>query len=176
MTATASPETKPPTPETITPTAETKPPPRKRRSRAKATPPEPPATMPAVAPAETIPPPAVPPPRFVWRGPETRDGGMYMAREDLLQVMLTDARALNAIQAVALHKVRMGEMARRHEAERQSAELAMASLTSDAQRLENMNKIMWLEASSAYGVDFTRATYDDETGRITPEVVPPPPT
>lgn len=105
--------------------------------------------------------------KFQWRGPEKRDGSIYLSREDLLFVGLTEAKAINALQAVSIHKSFLKAQAERHEQERHAAELEMARLTADAARLEQLNKRMWADVGQAYKIDFSQATYDDETGRIT---------
>jgi hypothetical protein len=104
---------------------------------------------------------------FVWRGPEHRDDALYLAREDLLLVCLTEARGINALQAVALHRTFLREQLARQERERHAAEIEMVRLTEEATHLEQLNQQMWADVGRAYGLDFSRASYDDVTGKIT---------
>ena len=64
-----------------------------------------------------------PPSSFSWRGPEQRDDALYLAREDLLTVCLTEAKGVNALQAVAIHHSFLRDQAARHEAEKRAAEI-----------------------------------------------------
>jgi hypothetical protein len=116
---------------------------------------------------ELTPAPEKPSSPFSWRGPERRDDTLYFAREDLLTICLTEAKGVNALQAVAIHRSFIRDQAARHEAERRAAEIEMARLTSEASALERLNKQMWEDVGRTYEIDFSRASYDDTTGRIT---------
>lgn len=120
-----------------------------------------------VAVSEAVSPSAPSPSPFSWRGPEHRDDALYFAREDLLFVCLTEARGINALQATGLHRAYLQKMAERHENEKHVGELEMARLTGEAATLERFNQQMWADVGQLYGVDFSAASYDDTTGRIT---------
>lgn len=121
----------------------------------------------AQAPQEPAPTPEKTSSPFSWRGPERRDDALYLAREDLLTICLTEAKGVNALQAVAIHRNFLREQAARHEMERRAGEIEMARLSSEASALERLNRQMWDDVGRTYEIDFSRASYDDTTGRIT---------
>jgi hypothetical protein len=117
------------------------------------------------------PPPEEEPTRvFSLRGPEVRDGATYLAREDLLLIQLTEARTVQAIQAIALRRLENERLEQRHAAEKRAAQVELAALVAHGKALEDRAAVLWRELGQSYGVDFKTVTYDDETGRVmTPE-------
>lgn len=104
---------------------------------------------------------------FTIRGPETRgDGATYLAREDLLQIQLIEARTAAALQAIALRRLETERMTARHEQEKRAAQAELAALVAHGKAQEERAATLWAELGAVYRIDFKHASYDDETGRL----------
>lgn len=112
------------------------------------------------------PPPTAAPLANTIRGPEERAGHMHMHREDMLLCNFLQSKAVASVQAVAIRKHETAAMALRHARELHAAQTELLFLVEHCKDQEARVAGMWADMSAVYGVDFSQASYDDETGKI----------
>lgn len=117
--------------------------------------------------------PAVPKMDLGVVGPEQRDDGIYMSRMDFFQADAVHAKAIVALQAQGLVKLRLEGLERDKAAaivdfdnKINSARAEIAMVSAERSRREAETKAFWNAMSEVYKVDFNVTPYDDVTGRI----------
>ena len=121
---------------------------------------------PPQAEAVVTPPPPASPLANMIRGPEERAGHMHMHREDMLLCNFLQSKAVAAVQAVAIRKHETAAMALRHARELHAAQTELLFLVEHCKEQEVKVAGMWADMGEVYGIDFSQASYDDETGKI----------
>lgn len=89
-----------------------------------------------------------------------------MAREDLLQIELLQAKAVIAQQKIALEKTSMAELQRKHAVELHAQQKVLAAAGAEALSAKANVSSLWEAMCRVYNIDFSSVTYDDATGRI----------
>jgi len=110
--------------------------------------------------------------QFKLTGPELRDdGSTYFTDEDLNLYELCQYKLRSALQATRLKQNEADEYQRK--ANQKLAQLQLQKKQLDVEVERHRKKLVELQQAitEKYGVDLSRVTYDDETGRI---LEPPP--
>lgn len=107
-------------------------------------------------------------PKIVPVGPVYVEGNLHFSAYDLLRHELAQAKLLNALQAVGL-KQREATAARAEFEERMRVFSAdLLALQGVARQQEAALRALQAELSADYGLDVSKVTYDDQSGRIYP--------
>lgn len=95
------------------------------------------------------------------------EGIMYFSGYDLARYELRQERILSAGQAINLKKAEMEAIKREFAARSTAINLDLGRLNSEFKQRKSSLLALQRELSDLYGIeDFSRVTYDDETGRI----------
>jgi len=106
------------------------------------------------------------PPKIASEGPSIVDGFLHFGKEDLLRYELAQAKVLNALQAIGLKRSEV-ERARFDFTERARVGHAeVQDLLRFASAREAELRHLQKELETSYGLDLSKATYDDVSGKI----------
>jgi hypothetical protein len=108
-------------------------------------------------------------------GPVRADGDLYFSPEDLNRYELAQYKLANTMQGIRLKKGEAEEFKKKAEAQLGQIQVQAMQLTKLAEQQKVALKNIQDDLTKTYGVDFSKVTYDDESGRITipPEDTPP---
>jgi hypothetical protein len=99
-------------------------------------------------------------------GPVLVDGFLHFSQVDLLRYELAQAQVLNALQGIGLKKSELERLRVAHEERQRSGQAEVSELTSFARARELELQALQRELEKSYGLDFTRVTYDDVSGKL----------
>lgn len=109
--------------------------------------------------------------KFKFVGPETRDGEMYFSAPDLSLYELAQYKLRSAAQAARIKQHEADDYQRKANQKLAALQLQKKALDEEAAKRKATLIEMQEAITELYGVDLSKVTYDDETGRITE---PPP--
>lgn len=95
------------------------------------------------------------------------EGHLCFAREDLMRYELAQARLLNSMQAIRLKKYEIEDKRREMTQALQRMGTEVTGLRVTLKQHEEELRMLQDELGKAYGVDLSKVSYDDVTGRIT---------
>jgi len=106
------------------------------------------------------------PPKIASDGPSIIDGFLHFGKEDLLRYELAQAKVLNALQAIGLKRSEL-DRARVDFTERMRAGHAeVQELSNYSAAREGELRDLQKELATSYGLDLSKVTYDDVSGKI----------
>jgi len=95
-----------------------------------------------------------------------RDGFSYLTREALLEFELSEARVLNALQAIGMKRAEITMANAAHIEAQRVAQRDLAALVESSKQQEDALRRMRADFQTATGIDITQMTYDDQTGKL----------
>ena len=110
---------------------------------------------------------------FALTGPVVDDetGGKSFTKNDIMILELSQHKVVNATQAARLKKHEVDDYQRTANQKLASLQSIKIHLEGVARQREEEHRALQAAISKKYGIDLSKITYDDETGRITE---PPP--
>lgn len=101
------------------------------------------------------------------KGPVFVDGYLHLSPFDLARYELAQGKVANTAQAIALKKHEADEETRNYKARMQQKANEMAQLAQTLKVVEDELRAMQTELQAAYGLDFSKVAYDDQSGKLT---------
>jgi hypothetical protein len=99
-------------------------------------------------------------------GPVHDGDELYFSEEDLSRYELAQYKLANTMQGVLLKKHEMEDFRKKSEMQLGQMQVQIVQLTKMSEKQKNELEALQSALAELYEVDFSKITYDEETGRI----------